>query len=97
MTLDHEASATACSPAIIEELSEAVARQGFPVKRLPSGAGHDAMAMAALCPVGMIFVRCKGGISHNPLEDITTEDADACLRVLIDYVRHLDATALRAT
>ena len=55
--------------------------------RLPSGAGHDAMAMAALCPVAMLFVRCKGGISHNPAEDITEADADMALRVLLDAVR----------
>ena len=44
--------------------------------RLPSGAGHDGLAIAALCPIAMLFVRCKGGISHNPAESITTRDAD---------------------
>lgn len=96
IALNHEGSATACSPAIIEGLSAAISRQGFKVKSLPSGAGHDAMAMAALCPVGMMFVRCKGGISHNPAEEITVEDADACMRVLIDYIRNFDMAALRA-
>jgi hydantoinase/carbamoylase family amidase len=96
IVLNHEGNATACSPAIVEALSEAIARQGFKVKSLSSGAGHDAMAMAALCPVGMMFVRCKGGISHNPAEEITVEDADACMRVLIDYIRHLDLGALRS-
>jgi allantoate deiminase len=54
---------------------------------LTSGAGHDAMAVAALCPVGMLFVRCAGGVSHNPAESITTEDADACMRVLLRFLR----------
>ena len=45
------------------------------------------MAIAALCDVGMLFVRCKGGISHNPAESITVEDADACLRVLLEFLR----------
>ena len=42
-----------------------------------------------LCPIAMLFVRCKGGISHNPAEAITAEDADAAVRVLIDFLRHL--------
>ena len=44
--------------------------------------------MAALCPIGMLFVRCKDGISHNPAESITAEDADAAVRVLLDFLRH---------
>jgi allantoate deiminase len=60
---------------------------------LPSGAGHDAMAVAALCPVGMLFTRCRDGVSHNPAESITVEDADLSVRVLLDFVRHFDAAA----
>jgi allantoate deiminase len=56
---------------------------------LASGAGHDAVAMARLCPVAMLFVRCKGGISHNPAESITVEDADAAARALTNAVRIL--------
>jgi hydantoinase/carbamoylase family amidase len=96
MTLNHQGSATPCSPAIIDGLSAAISRQGLKPRSLPSGAGHDAMAMAALCPVGMLFVRCKGGISHNPAESITVEDADMCVRVLLDYIRHFDAAGPRA-
>ena len=46
----------------------AVARTGIQPYRLPSGAGHDGLAMVALCPIAMLFVRCKDGISHNPAE-----------------------------
>jgi allantoate deiminase len=56
------------------------------VLELASGAGHDAMAMAALCPVGMLFVRCAGGISHNPAESMTIADADVAIAVLLDFV-----------
>ena len=56
--------------------------------RLPSGAGHDGQALSALCPVGMLFVRCKGGISHHPAESVRPEDAEAALRVLLDFLRH---------
>mgnify|MGYP002715673173 FL=1 len=85
----HDAPATACAPALIDQLSAAVERCGLPPRRLPSGAGHDAMAVASLCPVGMLFTRCRGGISHNPAESITVEDADLTVRVLLDFIRHL--------
>jgi allantoate deiminase len=83
----HLAPATPCSPALIAALSEAACRTGLQPIELPSGAGHDAMAIATLCDVGMLFMRCKGGISHNPAESITVEDADACLRVLLEFLR----------
>jgi acetylornithine deacetylase/succinyl-diaminopimelate desuccinylase-like protein len=50
--------------------------------------------VAALCPVGMLFTRCREGISHNPAELITVEDADLSMRVLLDFIRHFDPTAL---
>ncbi|WP_211103978.1 allantoate amidohydrolase [Skermanella pratensis] len=84
----HEAPATACAAELIEQLSAAVRRCGLPPRRLPSGAGHDAMAVASLCPVGMLFTRCRSGISHNPAESITVEDADLTVRVLLDFIRH---------
>jgi allantoate deiminase len=59
--------------------------------RLASGAGHDAVAMANLCPSAMLFVRCKGGVSHNPAESITVEDADAAARVLFEAVKRIVA------
>jgi N-carbamoyl-L-amino-acid hydrolase len=50
--------------------------------RLPSGAGHDAMYMARLCPAAMIFVPCENGISHNEAENAKPEDLAAGARVL---------------
>ncbi|MCC5976717.1 MAG: allantoate amidohydrolase [Salinarimonas sp.] len=58
---------------------------------IPSGAGHDAVAMARLCPVGMLFVRCAGGISHNPAESITQADAGCAVAVLIEAIRRIAA------
>ncbi len=49
---------------------------------LASGAGHDAIAIAALCEVGMLFMRCKGGISHNPAESVQVADIDLALQAL---------------
>ena len=83
-----EAKATPCDEGLMLDLSEALARQGHRVFALPSGAGHDAMAMAKLCPVAMLFLRCKGGISHNPAEAITVEDAQAAIEVMLDFVVH---------
>jgi hydantoinase/carbamoylase family amidase len=84
----YDESAAACAPWLVEQLEAAVARCGIQPRLLPSGAGHDGLAMQALCPIGMLFVRCKGGISHNPAESITTEDADAAVRVLVDFLHH---------
>ena len=46
------------------------------------------MAMAELCPAGMLFVRCKGGISHSPHEAMTAEDCDVAIEVMLDFVRN---------
>jgi allantoate deiminase len=59
---------------------------------LPSGAGHDTMAMGKLCPAGMLFVRCKDGLSHNPLESITVEDCAIGLKALTQFVRDFRAS-----
>lgn len=84
----YDEPAATCAGWLIEQLEAAVARCGIRPLRLPSGAGHDGLAMVALCPIGMLFVRCKGGISHNPAESITAEDADVAVRVLVDFLRH---------
>jgi allantoate deiminase len=84
----QEFGSTACAPGLMEQMERAMARQGFPVRRLPSGAGHDGMALAAITGICMLFVRCKGGISHSPLEAITEADAAAGARVLFDFIEH---------
>jgi allantoate deiminase len=84
----HDAAAVSCDPALIEQLTAAVGRAGVAPRLLPSGAGHDAMALAALCPIAMLFVRCARGISHNPAEAISAADVDLAVRVLLDFLRH---------
>jgi allantoate deiminase len=86
-----ESPATPMNEDLIGQLEEAVRSLGIEPLHLSSGAGHDAVAMANLCPSAMLFVRCKGGISHNPAESITVEDADVAARVLIDAVRRIAA------
>jgi allantoate deiminase len=74
-----------------EALAAGIARTGsnLSARRLPSGAGHDAMVMARLCPSAMLFVRCEKGISHSPLENMTELDAGIAIRVLIETVLEL--------
>ena len=87
----HESGARQCSPRLVRRLGEAIEAEGFEVRKLPSGAGHDAMAMADLTEVGMLFVRCKEGISHHPAESMTAADAGAAARVLLRFLDRFDA------
>jgi allantoate deiminase len=73
--------AVACAPGLTTALEDAVKASGVRVARLPSGAGHDAAVMARLCDVAMLFVRCAGGISHNPAESVTVEDVAVAIDV----------------
>ncbi|MBV9287150.1 MAG: allantoate amidohydrolase [Hyphomicrobiales bacterium] len=86
----HEADAYVCDPRIVAGFSHAVESLGVSPLLLPSGAGHDTMAIGRLCPAGMLFVRCKGGVSHNPLESITTEDCAFGLAALSRFVRNFE-------
>jgi OHCU decarboxylase len=85
-----EASAAPCSRRLMALLGDALERAGLPRFELLSGAGHDAMAMAAITEVAMLFTRCgNGGISHNRLETMTADDADVAAVVLLDFFRGL--------
>src|SRR5207237_2217493 len=64
-----------CSPRLVSLLTQAVKEQRVEPAQLPSGAGHDAVVMSALTDVGMLFVRCKGGVRQTPAEAVSTEDA----------------------
>ncbi|NEX64393.1 allantoate amidohydrolase [Noviherbaspirillum galbum] len=82
------APAVPCSPRLMRQLAGATARAGVPPFELTSGAGHDAMSMAAITDVAMLFTRCgNGGISHNPLETMTADDADVAARIFLDFLR----------
>ncbi len=78
-----------CARWLIRRLDAAISAHGIEPRHLPSGAGHDAMSMAALTDVGMLFVRCEGGVSHNPVEPIQEADADTATRVLCHFVRNV--------
>ena len=74
--------------AVAAGMSEAVAAEGFRAFELPSGAGHDGMAMIDVADVAMLFVRCRGGISHHPDEHVELADADAGARVLLRLIEN---------
>lgn len=62
-------------------LADAIQAAGLPEKRMTSGAGHDAMVMAARVPAAMLFLRSPGGVSHHPDESVREEDLEAALQV----------------
>ncbi|VUT00354.1 allantoate amidohydrolase [Klebsiella spallanzanii] len=70
----YRIAATACDSELQRVLSEAVQEVQERSVSLPSGAGHDAIAIAERWPSAMLFVRCKGGISHHPAESVTADD-----------------------
>jgi len=78
----QEQCAVPCDPSLSSSLERAIAAAGLPVERLASGAGHDAVVMSAVVPVAMLFVRCKGGVSHNPAESVQAPDAAAAIDAL---------------
>jgi allantoate deiminase len=73
-------------------LDAALVSAGHPARRLVSGAGHDAMIMAALCPTAMLFIRCRDGVSHNPAEHVESADAQAALAVMLGFIENLGAS-----
>jgi hydantoinase/carbamoylase family amidase len=84
----NESSVVACTPWVQDRLAESVAAQGLAVRRLASGAGHDAAVLSRVCPVGMLFVRCgAGGVSHNPAETVSAEDAGLAAAAVLDFMR----------
>jgi allantoate deiminase len=84
----HENRTVPCAPWLKEQVAAAVAAEGYPVFELPSGAGHDGMAIVDIADVAMIFVRCRGGISHHPDEHVELADADAGARVLLRLIEN---------
>ncbi|WP_404480434.1 allantoate amidohydrolase [Novosphingobium sp. BL-52-GroH] len=92
VALVHDLAASPCDPALMDLMDAALAAAGQPVRRLVSGAGHDAMVMAALCPTAMLFIRCREGISHNPAEHVEPADAEIALKVMLGFIERLGDT-----
>jgi allantoate deiminase len=82
----HDAEAAPCDAALQDALAAAIGDLGGRAIRLPSGAGHDAQMMARLCPAAMMFVRCRGGVSHNPAEFCEPADMGLAVAALIRFI-----------
>jgi N-carbamoyl-L-amino-acid hydrolase len=79
------------NPMVIATIESACRRLGVRYQRMPSGAGHDAMNMARIAPAGMIFIPCRGGISHNPDEYAAPADIVRGMDVLTETLATLAA------
>jgi len=88
-----DAACAPCDAVMQRQIAAAITRttrEPAPL-HLPSGAGHDAMKMATITPVGMLFVRCgNGGISHHPDESLAADDAAIAARAFTDFLLHFE-------
>lgn len=85
----QQTDAVICDPLLTKALGDAVKHHQKETLLMTSGAGHDAAAMAAITPVTMLFVRCRGGISHHPAETVTTDDTHVAIAVMSDFLQEL--------
>ncbi len=88
-----EQASVACDQQLASLLAQATEAQGYEAHYLPSGAGHDAGIMAQVTPAAMLFVRCRGGISHNPAESVTLEDVAVTIDVVEQFFALVAARA----
>jgi allantoate deiminase len=85
----QEQRATACDSRLTEIMARSVEAAGYPVHRMVSGAGHDAMVMASRMPVAMLFIRSPGGVSHHSDETVRVEDVASSLDVGLRFLEQL--------
>jgi allantoate deiminase len=85
----YEQGAQPCDGKLLAELEAATRAVHGQVPSLPSGATHDASAMSELCPMAMLFVRCRDGASHLPEEFASEADMEVARRTLSQLVRNL--------
>ncbi|MFY2826569.1 M20/M25/M40 family metallo-hydrolase [Ruegeria sp. MALMAid1280] len=86
-SVTYSQQAQPCDARLSCVLTNAVRSKGAKGLSLPSGATHDASAMADLCPVAMLFVRCRDGVSHRPEEFASSEDLGVAIDVLAEFLR----------
>jgi allantoate deiminase len=81
--------ATPCDNRLVQLMTDAVAAVGVEPFQLVSGAGHDAMAVSAIAPVAMLFIRCERGVSHNADEAVAAPDVGLAAQALVEFVERL--------
>lgn len=85
----HDSPVTRCAPSLVDRLETVADELGFTAERLVSGAGHDAVFMTTVAPTAIVFVPCRGGISHAPAEWTEPDQLAAGTEVLMETVRRL--------
>ena len=93
MAINYDMPAAPCDSGMMGRLDHALKRGGHEAFRLPSGAGHDAMSFRDRMPHAMLFVRCRGGVSHRPDEFASEADIASALAVLEDFIETFGAEA----
>ncbi|MCX7561885.1 M20 family metallo-hydrolase [Sulfitobacter sp. F26204] len=86
MEQTYSQPAVTCDQGLSNALSAAVESAGHRLITLPSGATHDASAMSDLCPIAMLFVRCKNGLSHHPDEYANAADMNAAIDAIAGFL-----------
>jgi ureidoglycolate amidohydrolase len=86
--INADAPAT-CSPRVIDALVEAAQENGLPYKKMVSRAYHDSLFMARIAPVGMVFIPCRGGVSHRPDEYSAPQEIETGAKVLASTLARL--------
>lgn len=84
----HENRTVPCASWLKQQVAAAIGAERFRLFELPSGAGHDGMAMVDIADIAMVFVRCRGGVSHHPDEHVEPADAAAGARVLLRLIEN---------
>jgi allantoate deiminase len=97
ITQTRDTPTTPCDMRLQDMFAVAAQAVGCTPPRLGSGAGHDGQSMVKLCPVGMLFVRCRGGVSHNPAEYASPQDMALAVAALIDFITSFDVSQFAAT
>ncbi|KPQ21845.1 allantoate amidohydrolase [Halomonas sp. HL-93] len=95
MDNSYRADGARCAEWIMQGLEQACANVQQPTERMFSGAGHDGLAMQDVTDIGMLFVRCKEGLSHHPDESISADDGEAAVRVMMAFLQQLDPAKCR--
>lgn len=93
INITHENRTVPCAPWLQKQIADAITSEGHRAFELPSGAGHDGMAMTDITDVAMLFVRCRGGISHNPAEHVDDADVEVGARVLLRVIENFKPKA----
>jgi allantoate deiminase len=91
-TLRLDQAAAPMDPQLVAVLGRALEAAGAPMTVMSSGAGHDAMVLAAYMPTAMLFIRTPGGISHHPDENVNEGDVAFALTTGMNFLNELAAS-----